>query len=137
MDAKRHRQTEHKNNKFLNTFRLISLIKLDDDESERYAKVLISAVKFFVNDKEALLWLKTPVKALGGRLLINMLSTDKDVEIVLNVIGRLEHSILTKLFRLFCCNTNDYLISISFIRRLGAQSVYGLHVFYNMTFHKH
>ena len=70
-----------------------SLIRLDDDESERYAKVLISAVQFFENEKEALLWLKTPVKALGGRLPIDMLSNDKDAEIVLNVIGRLEHGI--------------------------------------------
>ena len=72
---------------------MISLIKLGDDESEQYAKVLIPAVQFFVNDKEALLWLKTPVKALGGRLPIDMLSTYKDVEIVLNVIDRLEHGI--------------------------------------------
>ncbi|MBB1272162.1 antitoxin Xre/MbcA/ParS toxin-binding domain-containing protein [Psychromonas sp. SR45-3] len=72
---------------------MISLIKLDDDESERYTKVLISAVQFFENEKEALLWLKTSVKALGGRLPIDMLSTDKDAEMVLNVIGRLEHGI--------------------------------------------
>ncbi|WP_409440153.1 antitoxin Xre/MbcA/ParS toxin-binding domain-containing protein [Psychromonas sp. GE-S-Ul-11] len=72
-----------------------SLIKLDDDESERYAKVLISAVQFFENEKEALIWLKTPIKALGGRLPIDMLSNDKDTEIVLNVIGRLEHGIFT------------------------------------------
>lgn len=70
-----------------------SLIKLDDDESERYAKVLISTVQFFENEKKALLWLKTPVKALGDRLPIDMLSNDKDTEIVLNVIGRLEHGI--------------------------------------------
>ena len=70
-----------------------SLIKLDDDGSERYDKVLISAVQFFENEKEALLWLKTPVKALGGRQPIDMLSNDKDAEIVLNVIGRLEHGI--------------------------------------------
>lgn len=71
------------------------LIKLDDDESERYAKVLISAVKFFENEKEALLWLKAPVKALGDRLPIDMLSNDKNAEIVLNVIGRLEHGIFS------------------------------------------
>lgn len=70
-----------------------SMIKLDDAESEQYAKVLISAVQFFENEKEALLWLKTPVKALGDRKPINMLSNDKDAEIVLNVIGRLEHGI--------------------------------------------
>lgn len=70
------------------------LIKLDNDESERYAKVLISAYQFFENEKAALLWLKTPVKALGDRLPIDMLSNDKDAEIVLNVIARLEHGIL-------------------------------------------
>ena len=67
--------------------------KLDHDESERYAKILISAVQFFENEKDALLWSKTPVKALGGRLPIDMLSNDKGAEIVLNIIGRLEHGI--------------------------------------------
>ena len=64
--------------------------------NERYVKILVAAVGLFDgNEKEALRWLRNPVKALGNKRPVDMLSNDADTQIVLNVIGRLEHGVFT------------------------------------------
>lgn len=69
------------------------IAKMEDDESERYAKVLVEAVSLFGNERQALRWLKTPVKGLGNKRPVDMLSNDENAEAVLNIIGRLEHGV--------------------------------------------
>jgi len=72
-----------------------NLAKMEDEESVRYAKVLVAAVSLFGNEQQALRWLKEPVRALGNKRPIDMLSNDANAEAVLNVIGRLEHGVIT------------------------------------------
>lgn len=71
-----------------------SLSKMEDEESERYAKVLIEAVSLLGDERKALRWLKSSVKGLGDKRPVDMLSNDVDAEAVLNIIGRLEHGVL-------------------------------------------
>lgn len=72
-----------------------SIAKMEEDESERYAKVLVEAVRLFGNERLALRWLKAPVKGLGNKRPIDMLSNDSNAEAVLNIIGRLEHGVFS------------------------------------------
>lgn len=68
----------------------------ESDKLVRYVQVLDSAVSLFDGDEEeAVHWLNNPVKALGGRTPIEMLSTHAGTTAVLDVIGRLEHGVFS------------------------------------------
>ncbi|NRD74083.1 DUF2384 domain-containing protein [Shewanella sp. VB17] len=71
--------------------------KFNKDESDRlyrFAEVYKSALDLFEGHaKDASTWLKSPVRGLGGKRPIEMLSTSAETEAVLNLIGRLEHGV--------------------------------------------
>lgn len=68
----------------------------ESDRIVRYAKVLIAAVSLFEGDRAAaILWLETPAKALGGKRPSDLISTSVGTSAVLDLIGRIEHGIIT------------------------------------------
>ena len=58
------------------------------------AFVLDRAVDVIGNKREAMLWMGTPVRALGYATPVSLLATAKGREAVLAVLGRLEHLVL-------------------------------------------
>lgn len=69
---------------------------LDAVEEERYARVLSASMELFEQDApNALRWLKMPVRALGYKRPVDMLSNEADTQMVLDVIIRLEHGAFT------------------------------------------
>ncbi|GGI75735.1 antitoxin [Shewanella hanedai] len=71
--------------------------RFNKDESDRlyrFAEVYKSALDLFEgNNSDASKWLKNPVRGLGDKRPIEMLSTSAETEAVLNLIGRLEHGV--------------------------------------------
>ncbi|PHM70842.1 antitoxin Xre/MbcA/ParS toxin-binding domain-containing protein [Xenorhabdus sp. KJ12.1] len=69
------------------------------DESERIARlvrVFDATITFFNGDKEAAYhWLKEPVKGLGHVAPISLLSTESGALEVMDLIGRLEHGVIS------------------------------------------
>ena len=56
-----------------------------------YNKALQAATEFFEGDTEtAELWLKEPTQSLGGKSPVELLSTERGLHTVLDVINRLE-----------------------------------------------
>lgn len=72
---------------------------LSPDESERVARfvrVMDAAVQLFAGNKEeATQWLSRPVKGLGNVAPITLLTTESGALDVLDLIGRLEHSVFS------------------------------------------
>ncbi|MGK3141341.1 type II RES/Xre toxin-antitoxin system antitoxin [Pantoea sp. C2G6] len=59
-------------------------------------RVLSAASKLFRDDRQRLAqWLETPAKALGGRKPAEMTTTVAGAEAVINLIGQLEHGVIT------------------------------------------
>jgi putative toxin-antitoxin system antitoxin component (TIGR02293 family) len=68
----------------------VGLVMKNDEE--RLVAITKAAQEFFVNDNEAAQrWLNHPVHGLGLKRPVDMIHTDEDTEIVLNLIGCLEH----------------------------------------------
>ncbi|CAM3321829.1 type II RES/Xre toxin-antitoxin system antitoxin [Shewanella violacea] len=71
--------------------------KFNRDESDRlyrFAEVYKSALDLFEGEgDDATRWLRNPVRGLGNKRPIDMLSTSAETEAVLNLIGRLEHGV--------------------------------------------
>ena len=66
----------------------------ESDRLYRFAAILKSATDLFEGDNQsAHQWLLNPVKGLGGRRPVEMLTTSAEVEAVLDLIGRLEHGV--------------------------------------------
>jgi putative toxin-antitoxin system antitoxin component (TIGR02293 family) len=64
------------------------------EKTERFEKVFKAALVLFENDEEATLsWMNHPVRGLGGKRPVDMLLSLKDTNVVLNLIGALEHGI--------------------------------------------
>jgi putative toxin-antitoxin system antitoxin component (TIGR02293 family) len=62
------------------------------NDEERLVAITKAAQELFVNDNEAAKrWLNHPVHGLGDKRPVDMIYTDKDIEIVLNLIGCLDH----------------------------------------------
>jgi putative toxin-antitoxin system antitoxin component (TIGR02293 family) len=62
------------------------------DDKDRLATITNAALEFFDNDVEATqLWLNHPVHGLGDKLPVDMVHTSKDTQLVLNLIGCLDH----------------------------------------------
>jgi putative toxin-antitoxin system antitoxin component (TIGR02293 family) len=62
------------------------------EDKERLAAITESAQSFFGNDNEAAnRWLNHPVRGLGNKRPVDMIHTDKDAKIVLNLIDCLDH----------------------------------------------
>lgn len=68
----------------------------ESDRIVRYAKILMAAESLFEGDRAAaILWLETPAKALGGKQPSELISTSVGTNAVLDLIGRIEHGIIT------------------------------------------
>ena len=72
--------------------------KLDPDQSDRLyriARVAGQAVVVFGAEEKATAWLQRPNRALNGELPIRMLDTDVGARQVEDVLGRIEHGIVS------------------------------------------
>lgn len=59
-------------------------------------KVLDAAISLFDGDISVVIkWLNSPARALGGERPLQMLSTPTGVEAVLDLIGRIEHGVIS------------------------------------------
>lgn len=69
--------------------------KVDEsDRLYRFAEILKSTTDLFEGDRQqARQWLLHPVKGLGGRRPVEMLTTSAEAGSVLDLIGRLEHGV--------------------------------------------
>lgn len=67
----------------------------ESDRIVQFVEVYEAAVRLFEGDREAARqWMKSPVKGLGGKAPMQMLSTGVELDAVLDMIGRLEHGIV-------------------------------------------
>ena len=73
------------------------VFKLEEsDRLYRYIQVLSKAIDLFEGDTaSAQQWVKQPVKGLGEKSPFEMLTTTAGTEAVLDLIGRLEHGVLS------------------------------------------
>ncbi len=73
--------------------------RLSPQESDRVYRVAAayhSVLRLFDGDEEAARrWLNEPAKALGGNTPLNHLDTEAGADAVQNLIGRLEHGVIT------------------------------------------
>lgn len=68
----------------------------EGDRLYRFAEVYKSAIDLFEGDEErASQWLLHPVRGLGGKRPVEMIATTAGAEAVLDLIGRLEHGVIT------------------------------------------
>ena len=68
--------------------------RVESDRLYRFAEVYKSALDLFEGEGVAATrWLRNPVRGLGNKRPIDMLSTSAETAAVLNLIGRLEHGV--------------------------------------------
>jgi len=68
----------------------------ESDRLYRFARVLKAATDLHEGDEEAAQrWLGEPSRGLGGRKPVDMLATSAESELVLDLIGRLEHGVVS------------------------------------------
>jgi len=76
-----------------------TLGQLQPTESDRLSRIVIlldKAINLFEgNQEKAVHWLKTPKRALAGATPIGYSDTEPGVQEVLNLIGRLEHGVIS------------------------------------------
>jgi putative toxin-antitoxin system antitoxin component (TIGR02293 family) len=66
------------------------------DKNDRLHKIQLASLAFFEGNNEATQeWMKHPVKGLGNKRPIDMVGTDADTQIVLDLIGCLEHGVFS------------------------------------------
>lgn len=59
-------------------------------------ELIKAATDLFAGDEQrAAEWLNMPAKALNGRRPINMTNSDAELRLALDLIGRLQHGVLT------------------------------------------
>jgi putative toxin-antitoxin system antitoxin component (TIGR02293 family) len=72
--------------------------KLDAVESDRLyriARVAVHAFAVFGAEDKAAAWLRRPNRALGGELPIDLLDTDAGARQIEEILGRIEHGVLS------------------------------------------
>jgi len=72
--------------------------KLDGDESDRLyriARVAAQAFAVFGAEDKAATWLRRPNRALNGELPIDLLDTDVGARQVEDILGRIEHGVVS------------------------------------------
>lgn len=72
--------------------------KLDRDESDRLyriARVAAQAFAVFNTEDKAATWLRRPNRALNGELPIHLLDTDVGARQVEDILGRIEHGVVS------------------------------------------
>lgn len=66
---------------------------MNKETEKNFDKVFQTALALFGSEEAVNHWFKQPVRGLGNKRPIDMLSTVEDTKIVLNLIGRLEHGV--------------------------------------------
>ena len=66
---------------------------MNKETRKNFDKVFQAALALFGNEYANHRWLQHPVRGLGSKRPIDMLSTEEDTEVVLDLIGRLEHGV--------------------------------------------
>ena len=67
----------------------------ESDRMYRFSSIVAAAEGLFEGDTfKAMAWLKKPRSALGGNIPIDMSETSYDTQLVLDLIGKLEHGVL-------------------------------------------
>jgi putative toxin-antitoxin system antitoxin component (TIGR02293 family) len=61
------------------------------NDNERLTAITEAAQAFFGDDEAAKRWLNHPVHGLGDKRPVDMVHSDEDAKIVLNLIGCLDH----------------------------------------------
>jgi len=68
-----------------------------NNDAEQLAKFLIEvtaeATRVFESEEKAVEWLRQPCPALGGIKPIELLKTAEGAQLVLDIIGRIEHGV--------------------------------------------
>jgi putative toxin-antitoxin system antitoxin component (TIGR02293 family) len=62
-----------------------------NDKKDRLEAITKAALEFFNDDEAAQRWLNHPVRGLGDKRPIDMINTDENASIVLNLMGCLDH----------------------------------------------
>ena len=68
---------------------------MNKETKKNFDKVFQATLALFGSEEAANHWLKNPVRGLGNKRPIDMLSTTEDTKAVLNLIGRLEHGVFS------------------------------------------
>ncbi len=68
---------------------------MNKETTKNFDKVFQAALALCGNEEAVNHWLKQPVRGLGNKRPIDMLSTAEDTMVVLNLIGRLEHGVFS------------------------------------------
>jgi putative toxin-antitoxin system antitoxin component (TIGR02293 family) len=69
------------------------LTSAESDRTVRLARVYATAVEMIGNADKATQWLRTPNRALGGRIPIDQLDTDLGSKEVENILGRIAYGV--------------------------------------------
>ncbi len=69
------------------------LTAAESDRTVRLARVYATAVEMIGNAQKAVLWLRTPNRALGGEIPIDQLDTDLGAKEVENILGRIAYGV--------------------------------------------
>ena len=68
---------------------------MNKEADKNFDKVFQAALALFGSEEAANHWLKHPVRGLGNKRPIDLLSTAEGAKAVLNLIGRLEHGVFS------------------------------------------
>ena len=68
---------------------------MNKETKKNFDKVFQTALALFGSEEATNHWLKHPVRGLGNKRPIDMLSTAEDSKAILNLIGRLEHGVFS------------------------------------------
>jgi putative toxin-antitoxin system antitoxin component (TIGR02293 family) len=69
------------------------LTAAESDRTVRMARVYATAVEMIGNAAKAAAWLRTPNRALGGKIPIDQLDTDLGTREVENILGRIAYGV--------------------------------------------
>ncbi|PTP83175.1 antitoxin Xre/MbcA/ParS toxin-binding domain-containing protein [Vibrio splendidus] len=68
---------------------------MNKETKKNFDNVFQIALALFGTKEAANHWLNHPVRGLGNKRPIDMLATAEDTEVVLNLLGRLEHGVFS------------------------------------------
>ncbi|MEZ8437763.1 antitoxin Xre/MbcA/ParS toxin-binding domain-containing protein [Vibrio splendidus] len=68
---------------------------MNKETKKNYEKAFLTALALCGSEEAANHWFKNPVRGLGNKRPIDMLSTAEDTKVVIDFIGRLEHGVFS------------------------------------------
>jgi putative toxin-antitoxin system antitoxin component (TIGR02293 family) len=69
--------------------------KVNKETKKNFDRVFQEALALFGSEEATHYWLKHPVRGLSNKRPIDMLSTTEDTQVVISLIGRLEHGVFS------------------------------------------